>query len=134
MCLSSMARRKRAGIDIDELIAAQDAADVGIIEDVLGSGQAQRRSGDHHRGAVGDAILAVVDLVAAIENIGEQTAEFVVAIAVRRHGWSEEPGDPEAPAALPLQGLVRKLPPECETAGTEGSRNASAVPRPNPAA
>ena len=52
MCLSSMARRKRAGIDIDKLIAAQDAADIGIVEDALGSGQAQRRSGDHHREAV----------------------------------------------------------------------------------
>ncbi len=34
----------------NELIAAQDALDIAIVEDVLGSGQAQRRSGDHHRG------------------------------------------------------------------------------------
>ena len=37
------------GDEIDELIAAQDAGDVGVIEDVLGSGQAQSRSGDDDR-------------------------------------------------------------------------------------
>ena len=51
----------------------------------------------------GAAVLAVVDLAAAIENIGEQTAEFVVAIAVRRRGWRGERARGEQ---LPPAGLV----------------------------
>ena len=77
------------GNRIDELIAPQNAADVAIVEDVFGSGQAERRSGDDHRSVVGTSVLAAVDLVAAIKNIGEQAAEFVVAIAVQRRGWCE---------------------------------------------
>ena len=50
------------GDRIDELIATQDAANVAVVEDVLGSGQAQRRAGDHHRDAGRSAVLAVVDL------------------------------------------------------------------------
>ena len=72
------------GNGVDELIAAQDAANVGIVEDVLGSGQAQSRSGDRHRKVGGSGFLAVVNLAAAIENIGEHVAEFGVAIAVHR--------------------------------------------------
>ena len=34
----------------DELIAAQDALDIAIVEDVLGTGQAQRRSGNYYWG------------------------------------------------------------------------------------
>ncbi len=70
------------GNRVDELIAPQDAADVGIIENMLGAGQAQRRSRDDHWNVRRDVLLAAIDLVAAIENIGEQMSEFVVAIAV----------------------------------------------------
>ena len=37
------------GNHIDELFAAKNAAQVGIIEDALGSRQSQGRSGDGHR-------------------------------------------------------------------------------------
>ena len=40
MCLSSMARRKGRGDQIDEMVPRQNAADVSIVEDVLGPGQA----------------------------------------------------------------------------------------------
>ena len=75
------------GDQIDKLVAPQNAADVGVIENVLGSGQAQRRSSNDDRAAGGRVFLAAIDFAAAIENIGEQAAEFVVAIAVRRC-WS----------------------------------------------
>ena len=45
------------GNEIDELIAAQDAGKVGIIEDVLGSGQAQSRACDDDRKALPRMIL-----------------------------------------------------------------------------
>ena len=35
--------------DVDELLAAQDAGDVAVIEDAVGPGQSQGRAGDHHR-------------------------------------------------------------------------------------
>ena len=32
-----------------QLLAVQEAADVGVVEDALGAGQAERRAGDDHR-------------------------------------------------------------------------------------
>ena len=49
MCLSSISWRSRVGIDVDELLAAQDAREVGVVEDALASREAERRAGDHDR-------------------------------------------------------------------------------------
>ena len=83
MCLSTIARRNRVGIDVDELIAAQDATDVAIVEDALGSGQAQRAP-VIATGMAASERSAVVNLPAALENVGEQVAEFAVAILRQR--------------------------------------------------
>ncbi len=73
------------GDGIDELIATQNAADVAIIEDMVGAGQAQSRSRDHHREPGRGRLLAVVDLPAAIKNIGKEMPQLGVVIAIRRN-------------------------------------------------
>src|ERR1019366_3124753 len=73
------------GDGADELIAAQDALDIAIVEDALGSREAQRSSCDPHRDTGRGRLLAVVDLPARpFESLGEHTAKFVVPITSRR--------------------------------------------------
>ena len=71
-----------SGDGVDELIAPQDAGNVAIIEDVFGSGQAQGRAGDHDRNFGGGLLLALVDLLPALENLGEEATEFRIAITI----------------------------------------------------
>ncbi len=90
-----MALRNRVGIAADELIAAQDALDIAIVENVFGSGQAQRRSGNHHRGVSRNRLLSVGDLPAvALQTFRKQTTEFVIriAMAIRRLGRQDHWG------------------------------------------
>src|ERR1019366_8843418 len=55
-----------------------------IVEDALGSRQAQRRSGDAHLETGGGGLLAMVNLPAgSFQSLGEQTTKVVVPIAVR---------------------------------------------------
>ena len=49
MCWSRIASRMSAGIGLDELLAVQQAAEVGRVEEVLGAGQARGRAGDDDR-------------------------------------------------------------------------------------
>src|ERR1039458_2756792 len=69
----------------DELITAQDAFDVAIVEDALSPRQTQRRAGDAHLKTGGGGLLAVVNLPAgSFQSLGEQATKFVVPITVRR--------------------------------------------------
>ncbi len=68
------------GDEIDELIAAQNAGEIGVVENVVGSGQAQGSAGDDDGNIVRGRVLAAMDLPAALENLGKEVAEFGVVI------------------------------------------------------
>ena len=65
---------------VDELIAAQDAGNVGIIENVFSPRETQSCSGDHHRESRCVAVLAVPNLPAALKSVGKQPPKFDVTI------------------------------------------------------
>ena len=71
MCLSSMRRRNRCGISADELLTGEQPADVRVVEDVLGAGQAERRAGDDD-GLVGGGLADVTARCGA--GVGGQAA------------------------------------------------------------
>ena len=147
MFLSSMARRNFAGIRADELITAQDAFDIAVVEDVLGSGQSQRRARDDDRFALWRRLLSLIDFPATIKHAGE------VGGRVRRSGrrWRGGPMWLEltSPATRcrgwnrPSQALQLRPASGYPPAGQQriprpvlpASRGRSAAtPRPNPAA
>ena len=95
MCLSSMRCATGGGIDVDELLAGQDAPDVLVVEHLLGAGQAKRGARDDHglgqggavpvtaRGAGGAEELPAPrsrarreDGRVAVEQVGDQVAEL----------------------------------------------------------
>ena len=84
------------GNGVNELIAAQDAGNVVVIENVFRSGQAQGSS-SYHYGKLGWGLLLTrVELLGALENVGEHATEFHIAITIdwrRRSGWSGGSGN-----------------------------------------
>ena len=67
------------GNGFNELVAAQDAGDIGVVEDALSAGQAQGGAGDDN-GFGQRGMLAVVNGIAALEGIGKNAAEREVAV------------------------------------------------------
>ena len=70
---------------VDELLAAQDAAGVAVVEDTRKPGQAEATAADHHGLAVGrgGSRSAGVDLEPSLEELGEETAEVLVAVGAQ---------------------------------------------------
>ncbi len=71
--------RTRGGDDVDELLAVEDPREVVLVEDLLGSRQAERGARDHDGLAVGGALSGAAavaqELAAPLERVGEDAAE-----------------------------------------------------------
>ncbi len=92
-----MMRRDRA----DELLAVQEEAKVGIVEDMGGAGGTEGCAGDDDRlvepAAIGrhDLLRGGVDRPATVEEVGEQMAELEIDLiggcrVGRRRRWGRQ--------------------------------------------
>ena len=64
--------------DVDQLLAVQEAGEIGVVEDARPAGQAEAGAGDHDRLTLASrrARAAVVDRAGAVEEVGEEMAEL----------------------------------------------------------
>ena len=72
------------GDGLDELLAAEEAGDVGIIKDVVRTGKSESGPGDYDGLGRGSGFGTVVEFVAFLEDAGKHAAEFDIVIAVHR--------------------------------------------------
>ena len=120
----------------DELIAAQDAFDVAIVEDVLGSRQAQRRSGDAHLETRGGRLLAVVNLPAARWRVSaNRRPSSLYPLPFVGVDDAVTAGGTVAASGIGSVSFAGVAMADCEDAGFAGTSTAASVsPRPSPAA
>ncbi len=81
----------RRGDDVDELLAVQDAGHVGVVEDLCGARQAERRPRDDdrlgERGRLAVGPLPRVDPTGPVEELREQVPQLEVRALVGRRPW-----------------------------------------------
>jgi hypothetical protein len=75
--------------EIDELIAAQNAGEIGVIKDVFGAGQTQSCARDDDWLVRRTMVWFTLNFPSTLKDLGHEVAEFSEMIAIRsRCLWS----------------------------------------------